>query len=102
MQLVQTTIFLTWPLCSVLTRCRFGLNRRLVTLWAWLILLPTIGFLPHISHILDIPIAPYTVDAIRLWRLAGEPLVDSPPFYCVPFIFCVRLNKPRDDRNSIL
>jgi hypothetical protein len=89
MQLVQTFIFLTWPLCSVRTRCRFGLNLRLVTLWAWLILLPTIGFFPHISHILDISIAPYTVDAIRLLRVAGGNLIDSPLFYCVPLIICV-------------
>jgi hypothetical protein len=54
MQLVQTTIFLTWPFERVRTRCKFGLNRRLVTLCAWLILLPTMGFLPHISHIRDI------------------------------------------------
>ena len=56
MQLVQTTIFLTLPFEIVRTRCRLGLNLRLVTLWAWLTLLPTIGFLPHISHILDINI----------------------------------------------
>ncbi len=56
MQLVQTTIFLTRPFEIVRTRCKFGLNLRLVTLWAWLILLPTIGFLPHISHIRDIVI----------------------------------------------
>jgi hypothetical protein len=31
-----------------------GLKRRLVTLWAWLMLLPTRGFFPHISHIFDI------------------------------------------------
>jgi hypothetical protein len=30
------------------------LKRRLVTLWAWLTLLPTIGFLPQTSHIFDI------------------------------------------------
>jgi len=53
MQLVQTSIFLTLPFEIARTRCRFGLNRRFVTLWAWLILLPTIGFLPHISHTLD-------------------------------------------------
>jgi hypothetical protein len=56
MQLVQTTIFLTRPFESVRTRCKFGLNLRLVTLWAWLILWPTIGFLPHISHIRDIAV----------------------------------------------
>jgi len=54
MQLVQTAIFFTLPLRSALTFWRLGLNLRLVTLCAWLILLPTIGFFPHISHILDI------------------------------------------------
>jgi hypothetical protein len=54
MQLVQTTIFLTLPFDIVRTRCKFGLNLLLVTLWAWLMLLPTMGFLPHISHIRDI------------------------------------------------
>jgi hypothetical protein len=54
MQLVQTVIFLTLPFTLALTCCRFGLNRRLFTLCAWLTLLPTIGFLPHISHAFDI------------------------------------------------
>jgi hypothetical protein len=50
----------------------------LVTLWAWLILLPTIGFFPHISHILDIALIPYMVDAIRWLQGAGELLVENP------------------------
>jgi hypothetical protein len=58
MQLVQTAIFFTLPFEIVRTRCKFGLNLRLVRLWAWLTLLPTIGFLPHISHILDMFILP--------------------------------------------
>jgi hypothetical protein len=60
MQLVQTIIFLTRPLDTLRTRCKFGLNRRLVTLCAWLTLLPTIGFLPHISHAFDILNSPYS------------------------------------------
>jgi len=51
MQLVQTDIFLTLPFESARTLWRLGLNRRFVRLWAWLMLCPTIGFLPHISHI---------------------------------------------------
>ena len=31
-------------------RCRFGLNRRFVTLWAWLTRLPNWGPLPQMSH----------------------------------------------------
>jgi hypothetical protein len=53
MQLVQATIFLTCPLEIARTRCKFGLNLRLVTLCAWLTLWPAMGFLPHISHTLD-------------------------------------------------
>jgi len=33
---VQTTIFLGRPFCTARTLCRLGLNRRLLTLWAWL------------------------------------------------------------------
>jgi hypothetical protein len=58
MQLVQTIIFFTRPPDTVRTLCRLGLKRRLVTLWAWLTLLPTIGFLPQISHIFDIICSP--------------------------------------------
>jgi hypothetical protein len=59
MQVVQTIILFTLPLCNARTRCRFGLNRRFVKLWAWLTLWPTIGFLPHISHILDMVMTPF-------------------------------------------
>ena len=38
------------PFVTARTVCRFGLNRRLVTLWAWLIRLPNIGPLPQTSH----------------------------------------------------
>jgi hypothetical protein len=74
MQLVQTIIFLTRPLDTARTRCKFGLNRRLVTLCAWLILFPTIGFLPHISHTLDIPSSPYS--SSRYFRI--EVCVSTP------------------------
>jgi hypothetical protein len=40
-----------------LTLCKLGLKRRLVMLWAWLMLLPTMGFLPHISHNFDMIVA---------------------------------------------
>ena len=54
MHRVQTVIFRTLPSTLARTCWRFGLNRRLVILWAWLTLLPTKGFLPQISHCLDI------------------------------------------------
>ena len=59
MQFVQTIIFFILPFDTARTRCKFGLNRRLVTLWAWLTLFPTIGFFPHISQTLDISGAPF-------------------------------------------
>jgi hypothetical protein len=37
-------------LVAILTRWRFGSQRRLVLLWAWLTLLPVSGPLPQISH----------------------------------------------------
>ena len=52
-QVVQTSMRFTWPWCKARTLCRLGLKRRLVTLWAWLTLFPTCGFLPQIWHILD-------------------------------------------------
>ena len=54
MQLVQTTMRLVRPALRARTDCRLGLKRRLLTLWAWLTWLPTIGFLPQISHFLAI------------------------------------------------
>lgn len=55
MQRVQTRICLELP-PTVATRtfCRLGSQRRLVLLWAWLTLFPVTGFLPQISHNLDI------------------------------------------------
>ena len=38
------------PFTSARTRCRFGSNRRGLTLCAWLMLRPTTGPLPQISH----------------------------------------------------
>jgi hypothetical protein len=34
------------------TRWRFGIQRRLLTLWAWLIRFPNTGVLPQTSHFL--------------------------------------------------
>jgi len=53
MHLVHTvTRFTPPPGWTARTFFRFGFHLRLVTLWAWLILLPNIGFLPHISQTL--------------------------------------------------
>jgi hypothetical protein len=52
MQRVQTFIRFTDEPTSTRTRCRFGIQRRLDTLWAWLIRLPKTGALPQTSHIL--------------------------------------------------
>jgi hypothetical protein len=59
MQLVHTSMRLAWPFLSARTVCRLGLKRRLLILCAWLTLLPTIGFLPQISHCLDIFRVPF-------------------------------------------
>jgi hypothetical protein len=40
MQDVQTRTRLVAPLITARTDCKFKFQRRLVTLWAWLILLP--------------------------------------------------------------
>lgn len=59
MQRVQTLILLLLPLeVATLTLCRFGSQRLLDLLWAWLTLFPVAGFLPHIAHILDIFMTP--------------------------------------------
>src|SRR5271156_5014972 len=50
MQLVQTRIRLAAPLTRAWTACRFGFQRRRVTLWAWEMLLPNCGPLPQTSH----------------------------------------------------
>src|SRR5579859_951103 len=52
MQDVQTRMRLLAPLTRARTVCRFRFQRRLVTLWAWLILLPNCGPRPHTSHTL--------------------------------------------------
>jgi hypothetical protein len=58
MHLVQAFIFFTTPLTTAFTTCRFGLKRLLVTLWAWLMLQPYIGFLPQTSHSIAIANSP--------------------------------------------
>jgi hypothetical protein len=54
MHRVQTLIRRTVPATIARTRCRFGIQRRLDTLWAWLIRFPNTGALPQTSHILAI------------------------------------------------
>ena len=49
-QLVQTFIVFGLPLTLAWTVCKFILNRLLVTLCAWLTLLPLRGFFPQISQ----------------------------------------------------
>ena len=59
MQRVQTLILLLLPPeVATFTLCRFGSQRLLDLLWAWLTLFPVAGFLPHILHILAIVKAP--------------------------------------------
>src|SRR5436853_6273526 len=50
MQEVQARIRLLTPLTIARTGRRFTFQRRLVTLWAWLMLLPNCGPLPQTSH----------------------------------------------------
>src|SRR3954464_12302423 len=47
---VHARIFLLAPFTTARTGRRFTFQRRLLTLWAWLMLLPNCGPLPHISH----------------------------------------------------
>jgi hypothetical protein len=47
---VQTLIRFVLPFTTARTVWRFGSNRRGVTLWAWLMFLPTTGPLPQISQ----------------------------------------------------
>ena len=54
MHVVQAFILLGLPSIMALTLCRFGLKTCFVLLSEWLILLPTVGPLPHISHFQDI------------------------------------------------
>jgi hypothetical protein len=50
-QRVQTRMRLTAEPTLTRTLWRFGIQRRLDTLWAWLIRFPNTGALPHTSHI---------------------------------------------------
>ena len=50
MQAVQARIVRRAPFTSAWTRRKFGSQRRLVTLWAWLIRFPNVGPLPQISQ----------------------------------------------------
>src|SRR6185503_16283838 len=52
MQRVQTFMRPTAEPTFTRTRCRFGIQRRLETLWAWLTRFPKTGALPQTSHIL--------------------------------------------------
>src|SRR4029077_1908476 len=47
---VQTRIRLLPPLMTARTDCRFGSNRRALTLFAWLCCRPTTGPFPQSSH----------------------------------------------------
>lgn len=51
MQEVQTFIRLTPPLIEARTVWMFGIHRRFVRRWEWLIVFPTWGFRPQTSHI---------------------------------------------------
>ena len=51
---VQTRRVLWTPFTSARTRRRFGFQRRLVTLWAWLIRLPKWGLFPQMSQCIAI------------------------------------------------
>jgi hypothetical protein len=50
MHRVQTFTYFGLPSTTARTRWTLGSQRRLLTLWAWEILLPDIGPLPQISH----------------------------------------------------
>jgi hypothetical protein len=54
MQRVQTFIRLTAEPTITRTLCKFGIQRLLDTLWAWLIRFPKTGAFPQTSHILAI------------------------------------------------
>src|SRR5438270_9624820 len=55
MQEVQTRRRLVAPFTTARTVCRLRFQRRLVTLWAWLMRWPNCGPRPHTSHTLAIP-----------------------------------------------
>ncbi len=50
MQPVQTRILMGRPSLMAFTFWRLGYQRRLVLLWAWLMLYPFWGLLPQMSH----------------------------------------------------
>jgi hypothetical protein len=50
MQRVHTLMYFGVPSTIARTRWMFGSHLRLLTLWAWEMLLPVIGPLPQISH----------------------------------------------------
>jgi hypothetical protein len=54
MQRVQTCIRFTAEPTITRTLCKFGIQRRLETLWAWLTRFPNTGALPQTSHIFAI------------------------------------------------
>jgi hypothetical protein len=80
MQRVQTDMRLTAPPIMTRTRWRFGIQRRLETLWAWLTRFPKTGALPQTSHIfamLELPqITRKAQIVVVTWKLcncyAGE------------------------------
>src|ERR1039457_3275995 len=61
MQEVQTRIRLVAPAMTARAFCRLIFQRRLETLWAWLILCPNIGPRPHTSHTLAIDLSSETI-----------------------------------------
>lgn len=61
MQEVHTRIRLVAPFTMARTLCRLIFQRRLVTLWAWLILFPNTGPRPQTSHTLAIRLSSETI-----------------------------------------
>jgi hypothetical protein len=69
MQLTHTVTLLTPPVgWTALTFLRLGFQRLLEMLWAWLTLLPNIGFLPQISH--SLPMALQTLSVH--WKIENS------------------------------
>jgi len=65
---VQTyTFFFTCP-TMMRTRCRFGIQRRRVRLWAWLMLFPLTGPLPQISQTLAMIDSPALNELVLMYR----------------------------------
>ncbi len=82
---VQTRMRRMVPSTTARTRCKFGFQRRLVTLWACEMLLPNWGPFPQISQTLDM-FSPYILlrKAIKTFFLfrcqPGENLGTVPKF----------------------